>query len=35
MKPVPKENNIYKFYVRKDIFDKQIDNWSIKIMEDK
>ncbi len=35
MKPVPKENDFFKFCVRKNIFDEQIENWSIKIMEDK
>jgi hypothetical protein len=35
MKPVSKENDIFKYCVRKNIFDEQIDNWTIKIMEDK
>jgi hypothetical protein len=35
MKPVPKENDIFKYCVRKNIFNEQIDDWTIKILEDK
>jgi len=35
MKLVPNQNGFYKFCIQKDIFDEQVENWSIKILEDK